>query len=222
MVENFPQPESISVLVVEPRKTSCESLIKGLNSVSSFRKVIGARTIRTAKRMVLTCDCDVALISNEIREPDEGAYNLADFLTARSKPTRPILLAREWHRRAVVEAFRHGAKGLLSAHGIDFRTVCKAIACVHAGQVWANSEQLNFTLDYLVDENSRSGSNVDFSLLLSVREQEIAQFLAKGASNKEIAKELHISDRTVKNHLRNIFGKIGVTSRVQAALRLVG
>ena len=222
MVENFPQPETIRVLVVEPRKTSCESLIKGLNSVGSFRQVIGVRTIRTAKRVVLTCDCDVALISSEIREPDEGAYNLTDFLTKRSKPTRPILLAREWHRRAVVEAFRHGAKGLLSATGIDFHMVCKAITCVHAGQVWANSGQMNFILDYLVDENSKNASSVDFSALLSVREHEIAQFLAKGASNKEIARELHISDRTVKNHLRNIFGKIGVTSRVQAALRLVG
>ena len=56
---------------------------------------------------------------------------------------------------------------------------------------------------------------------MSTREQEISELLAKGASNRDIATELHISERTVKNHLVNIFEKIGVNSRVKAALRLV-
>ncbi|MDI6689306.1 MAG: response regulator transcription factor [Actinomycetota bacterium] len=53
---------------------------------------------------------------------------------------------------------------------------------------------------------------------LSNREREILRLIAQGMSNKEIAKELFISDKTVKNHLRNIFSKLHINDRTTAAV----
>ena len=89
------------------------------------------------------------------------------------------------------------------------------------GQVWANSEQLNEALEYLAALAVRRPLDGTVVRSLSRREGQIAELLATGASNKEIGERLHISERTVKNHLASIFEKIGVSSRVQAVLRLM-
>ena len=56
---------------------------------------------------------------------------------------------------------------------------------------------------------------------LSKRERDVAQFVAKGLSNREIAKRLYVSERTVDNHVHHILDKLGVNSRVQVATWLV-
>lgn len=59
------------------------------------------------------------------------------------------------------------------------------------------------------------------SASLTPREQQIAEAIATGRSNRDIAAQLGITEQTVKNHLTNIFGKVGVGSRLQLALALV-
>lgn len=72
--------------------------------------------------------------------------------------------------------------------------------------------------------NPNPNANPDSSpspALLTPREQQIAEAIASGRSNRDIAGLLGITEQTVKNHLTNIFGKVGVGSRLQLALALV-
>lgn len=57
--------------------------------------------------------------------------------------------------------------------------------------------------------------------MLTKREDEIFTLLLKNLTTKEISKELHISEKTVRNHISNVIGKLGVTSRTQAIITLV-
>lgn len=71
------------------------------------------------------------------------------------------------------------------------------------------------------DEPRESVSSPALTPALTPREHQIAQAIANGRSNRDIASQLGITEQTVKNHLTNIFGKVGVGSRLQLALVLV-
>jgi DNA-binding NarL/FixJ family response regulator len=223
-IVNIPAPNAIgiSLLVVNPSQKGCDLLVGALAQAGCFEKVIGVRTVSAAKMAAKSEAIDVALISSDIRQGSERAFDLIRALGALSRPVRSVVIARQWHHKAVIEAFTNGAKGIFTQSDQELWMLCKALICVHMGQVWANSEQLNLTLDYFAGNASNEPSVVDMPSSLSGREKEIAGLLMQGSSNKEIARALHISERTVKNHMGNIFEKIGVNGRVQAVLRLVG
>ena len=62
----------------------------------------------------------------------------------------------------------------------------------------------------------------DWSALLSEREQQVARLVARGSSNREVAEQLSISERTAKAHLTSIFDKLGLRDRLQLSLRING
>lgn len=221
MASHLTNSTGISLLVVEPTRLRCESLVKNLASTGRFNRVFGRVTFAAAKRATTLNGPDVALVSREMHDGKERACDLVHFFATSPRPLRVLVTAQEWPQADVIEAFSHGAKGIITIRDADIRRICKAVVCVHMGQVWASSEQLNHTLDYLAMKASNGRREAHARCSLSAREQEISKLLAKGASNRDIANELHISERTVKNHLVNIFEKIGVNSRVKAALRLV-
>lgn len=214
-----------SVLVVEPSMPERQSLADALSRTGCFEQVVGTCSTSAAKRAAQPGAVNVALIARDIHEGydgDESAWGLIRYLRAMTPSIPSLAIAEEWKDTAVIDAFSQGAKGVFARSAEDLPRLCKALVCIHMGQVWANSEQLNRALDHLVDCVSNSETQADTLAALSSRERQIADFLTRGATNQRIARALHISERTVKNHVANIFKKIGVKSRVQAALLVRG
>ena len=89
----------------------------------------------------------------------------------------------------------------------------KAIAKVHSGD-----EYIDFTMVPMLNEKIAQDKEQDEEHKLTRREIEVLKLLAEGLFNKEIAYKLEISEKTVKNHVSNIFKKIGVFDRTQAAV----
>jgi DNA-binding NarL/FixJ family response regulator len=119
----------------------------------------------------------------------------------------------------VFEALRAGASGYLLKDAPSGKLV-EAIRAVARGESFL---QPSIASKVLSEFNRLSqplpGPAAARSHSLSEREREVLRFLARGMSNKEIAAELNLAEGTVKNHMSNVLGKLGVLDRTQAALK---
>jgi DNA-binding CsgD family transcriptional regulator len=89
---------------------------------------------------------------------------------------------------------------------------------VYQGQIWATSEQLRYLLDAFTASTLAPIVDAKGEALLSRREEEVVRCLAEGLSNREIARQLQLSEHTVKNHVFRIFEKLGLSNRVELVL----
>jgi two-component system nitrate/nitrite response regulator NarL len=133
-------------------------------------------------------------------------------------PLRVIVTIATIEKAHLVEAFRFGAHGVV-LKGSTPRLLLRSIRGVMAAQYWLESESLGVLVEALRDSLAQAnGTRSPKDYGLTRREVDIITKIASGRSNKEVGEEFAISERTVKHHLTNIFGKVGVSSRLQLAL----
>lgn len=109
----------------------------------------------------------------------------------------------------VFDAMRAGAIGYL-LKDTNARALCQAVKAAAAGQVQLSPQ--------VAERLMREVPAPESPEALTRRETEVLRLLARGRSNKEIAVDLSIAEKTVKTHVSNVLGKLGVSSRTQAAL----
>ncbi len=129
-----------------------------------------------------------------------------------------VLLVDSYDRELVVSAFRAGVRGIFSLSHSDLRLLCKCILRVSAGQVWANTEQLDYLLDLISEVPSLRVLSSSGTRLLTPREEQVVALVAEGLSNRQVAVELNLSEHTIKKYLFRIFEKLGISSRVELVL----
>lgn len=130
-----------------------------------------------------------------------------------SSSTRILVLATRSTDETVERVLRVGAMGLVGKQ-LGFDTLVRAIRVVAAGELWANRRVTAQTVEHLAagpDRGSLDGR-------LTRREVEIAAAVGRGLRNKDIARRLSISEKTVKSHLNNIFRKLDVDNRFAVGL----
>ena len=137
--------------------------------------------------------------------------------------SRVIVLTNEDSKEDFVEAVRQGCCGIV-AKQTSTELLLKSIRKVHAGEYWMDRMTTADIIRRLAKKrpaanapSSRLGVR-DQSTALSTREREIVILVAQGFKNKEMAERMFISEQTVKNHLHNIFDKLGVSDRLELAL----
>lgn len=139
-----------------------------------------------------------------------------------SHPEIPkVLLVESFDRELVVNAFRSGVRGIFCIADSNLRLLCKCLLRVANGQIWANTEQLNYILDLISEVPSLRVLNSNGNNLLTPREEQVVALVAEGLGNRQIASELNLSEHTIKKYLFRIFEKLGISSRVELVLYAV-
>jgi len=135
-----------------------------------------------------------------------------------------VLLGDEPDEAKVLQALALGAAGCCNSRSAP--AVLRQVAVVVSnGGLWVGQSllrQLVGATSRRLGQLPRVAENDDWSALLSEREVQVASLVANGASNKEIADQLAITERTVKAHLTAIFEKLGLRDRLQLSLRVNG
>jgi DNA-binding NarL/FixJ family response regulator len=132
-----------------------------------------------------------------------------------------VLLVDLFDRELVVSAFRSGARGIFCITDSNLRMLNKCLQRVAAGQIWANTEQLNYLLERVSEVPSLRVLNCSGNNLLTPREEQVVALVAEGLSNRQIAIELNLSEHTVKKYLFRIFDKLGISTRAELVLYAV-
>ena len=137
--------------------------------------------------------------------------------------TRVIMLIDEDLKEDFLEAVRQGCCGMVPKQ-TSTELLVKSIRKVHAGEFWLDRTTTAEVIRRLAKKGA-GGGNTGARLglreqggALSAREREIVVLVAQGFKNREMAERMFISEQTVKNHLHNIFDKLGVSDRLELAL----
>jgi DNA-binding NarL/FixJ family response regulator len=213
---------SIRVLVADADRMSglliAEGITRGRNEVDV---VAVASTSGEAIRELEKKQPNIALINAHLGDGRLRGYHVLRYLQMLSPKTSAIMLIPDSNRDLVVDSFRGGAKGVFCRlHSIKMLSKC--IRTVHEGQIWADTRDLVFVLDFLTELKPlrivKPGGGMT---RLTPREAEVVHFLADGLSTREIGNKLALSEHTVRNYLSSIYDKLGVSSRVELALYAV-
>jgi DNA-binding NarL/FixJ family response regulator len=153
---------------------------------------------------------DVILM--DVKMPGMDGVDALRRLRELDNPARVLIVTSFTERRTVVPALRAGAAGYVYKD-VDPDALAGAIRSVHAGHILLQPEIAGVLLS-----QEESGTGQGRAGSLTEREREVLGLIADGRSNREIARALVLSEKTVKTHVSNILMKLDLADRTQAAL----
>ena len=205
----------VRVVVVDDHPVVREGLVAMLTTQPDFEIVGEAGSGPDAIALVERTRPDVLLLDLEL--PGVDGVGVLRRLREVGSPARAIVFTVFDTDDRIIGAVEAGAAGYL-LKGIPRAQIFDAIRVVHAGgsllQPVVASTVLRHVARGATPSNRESAS-------LTPRERDVLERLARGRSNKEIAAELSVSERTVKFHVSAIFSKLGATNRTEAVSRAV-
>ncbi|HEU4798047.1 MAG TPA: response regulator transcription factor [bacterium] len=195
----------IRILVVDDHPVVREGLVASLEDDPEFQVLGAAGSAEEALPLVAAHHPDIILLDLEL--PGTGGLAAIPTLTAAHPESRILILTAYDTDERVLGAIRAGAKGYL-LKGASLEEIARAIRAVHAGESYLEPRIASKVLAELGPGKRRT--------TLSPREREVLRLFADGHSNKQIARALGITERTVKFHVTSILNKLGAENRAQA------
>ena len=204
-------PSPVRIVIVDDSEVVRMGLRTLLGGESAIQIVGETSNVASATETALRLRPDVVML--DIRLPDGSGFDACRAILKRLPDTRVLILTSVADDALVAEAIRAGAHGYLLKE-VNGRGLIQAIIDVAAGK-----SILDPAIAARVMRMLKTGTPAPHDELatLSVQERRVLALIAEGRTNKEVGNELGLAEKTVKNYLSNVFDKLHVTRRAQAA-----
>jgi two-component system, NarL family, nitrate/nitrite response regulator NarL len=207
--------EPVRLIVVDDHTLFRRGLVALLASDESLQVVGEAGDAGNAIRQASAHQPDVILLDNHL--PGVRGIEALPGLKEAAPNARILLLTVSEDAEDLAAALRAGAHGYL-LKTIEGDQLAQAIHRAMRGEPVISPEMTGKLVTAFQATDAANDTAEDPLAQLSPREQQVLQEIARGASNKEIARSLSIAETTVKIHVQHILRKLGLSSRVQAAV----
>ncbi|MFC4005105.1 response regulator [Prauserella oleivorans] len=202
---------AIEVLLVDDHEVVRRGLRDLLGDEPDIKVVAEASTADEALAVALHLEPDVAVVDVRLGESETDGVQLCRELRARPNPPYCLVLTAFDDEEAMVGAIMAGASGYLLKQ-VRGQDVVHAVREVAAGRSLLDPVTTARLLDKM-----RHPSPPDRLAELSERERSVLELIGQGLSNREIAERLFLAEKTVKNYVTSLLGKLGMQRRTQAA-----
>ena len=206
--------DQIKVMIADDHGLFREMLRRTLRREGSIKIVGEAANGPQAIEAINNLKPDVVLLGNIM--PRMSGIEILTAIREKSRKTKALMITAANDEALIFKTLKSGAKGCLTKD-VSITDLIKAIQAVHKGELWVERKLMARFFEGEAVADSRRESRARRSKeALTPREKEVLGILTTGKTNKEIAKALFISEKTVKTHLNSIFRKLKVTRRLQA------
>lgn len=211
-----PSPKPITLLLVDDSelvRTGLTTLLDSPTETNRFQVVGQSATVAAAVADCLRLQPDVVLL--DIRLPDGTGFEVCRQILVQLPETRVLILTSVIDDSLVYEAMSSGAHGYLLKE-INAQALTQAIIDVAAGKFILDPAVTTRVLNLV--RNGPPQGQQDKLAHLSAQEMRVLALVAEGKTNKEIGDLMSLSGKTVKNYLSNVFEKLQIGRRAQAAV----
>jgi two-component system, NarL family, response regulator LiaR len=202
---------NISIIVADNHPSFREGLCRLLTDDTDLKIVGQAGDGEEAVQLSRDFKPDVAIL--DISMPRLNGIEATRLIKKHDPKTAVLIVSAFSYQTYVLSSLRAGAAGYLTKD-TPIRELLAAVHLAHAGDSVLDRSLANSMIRHMLSKDGKTGQTE-----LYPREIEVLKLVSKGMRNKEIGKELSISERTVQAHLSNIFGKLGVDSRTGAIIQ---
>lgn len=199
----------VKVVVVDDHPLFREGVVHALRANEDFDVVGEGTTADEALRLVMDFEPDVLLLDMKL---PGGGLQAIEAIVASGSRTNIVMLTVVDDQETIAKAMKTGARGYL-LKGTGGNELTESVKVVARGDLYITPQLIGMLIGRISDGEQKAKS-VEFT----EREEQVLTLLSRGMSNKQIAFQLNLSEKTVKYYITHVLKKLNVRNRVAAAL----
>jgi two-component system, NarL family, nitrate/nitrite response regulator NarL len=212
--DGAPVPSSlIRVILADSQAIYRVGMRKVFALEDDIRVVAQVDTLENLRAAVQRFPSDIVLLEGGLLT---GTTNAIPELMRLAPETKVIVQALAADEGNTVELYRRGVRGIIP-RSISPDLLVKCVRKIALGETWIDNQSINWVIE-AYRSNAAALTNPRAQPRLSPKEQAIIHFITQGKRNKEIAFQIGTTEQVIKNYLRKIYDKLGVSDRLELAL----